>query len=103
MTLDIRFAVRAREQVRTIDAWWRTYRQASPDLFATELAAALDTIASAPESGTRYSHRTVVGVRRILMRATRHHVYYIVEGNTAVIVAVWGAVKRRGPKLVPPH
>lgn len=103
MTLTVGFAPQAREQVRAIDTWWRSYRQASPGLFTQELAEAVATIAIAPESGTKYFHWKVKGVRRVLMRATRHHVYYVVVGDTALVLAVWGAVKRRGPKLSSPH
>jgi hypothetical protein len=38
-------------------------------------------------------------VRRVTLRATRNHVYYLDVGDVIVILAVWGAVKRTGPNL----
>jgi hypothetical protein len=77
----------------------RTNRLASPDLFAQELAEALSTIELAPEAGHRYPHPHVKGVRRLPLRATRHHVYYIEVGTSVAVLAVWGAVKGTGPDL----
>ena len=39
-------------------------------------------------------------VYRVLMPRTHHHVYYVLRGETAYVLAVWGAVKERGPTLV---
>jgi hypothetical protein len=79
--------------------WWRTNRSASPDLFAQELAQALSTVELAPEAGHRYSHPEIKGVRRVPLRATRNHVYYLHAGDTVVVLAVWGAIKDAGPDL----
>jgi len=38
-------------------------------------------------------------VRRILMPKTERHVYHARLGDEVVILAVWGARRRRGPKL----
>lgn len=86
-------------QVDAIDAWWRANRPASPDLFAEELAAAFITIGTAPEAGHRYPHPEVKGVRRVALRATRNHVYYVTGEEAVVVLAVWGAIKGSGPDL----
>lgn len=44
-------AGQAERQIRTVDRWWRENRLASPELFAEELASALDTIATHPGVG----------------------------------------------------
>jgi len=33
------------------------------------------------------------------MRATRHHVYYVMGDEVVVVVAVWGALKGSGPDV----
>lgn len=99
MSLPVLVAVPAQEQIEAIDAWWRTNRSASPDLFAEELAAAFSTIGLAPEAGPRYQHPLVRGVRRVRLRATRNHVYYVATGRAVLVLAVWGAVKGVGPDL----
>lgn len=89
----------AEAQIHAIDVWWRTNRSASPDLFAQELAEALSTVELAPEAGHRYSHPEIKGVRRVPLRATRNHVYYLHADDTVVVLAVWGAIKSAGPDL----
>ncbi len=92
-------APQAEAQILLVDSWWRENRLASPDLFAQELANACATIAAAPEVGHRYPHPNVAGVRRLVMRATRHHLYYVMGDEAVVVVAVWGAIKGSGPDL----
>jgi plasmid stabilization system protein ParE len=55
-------------------------------------------LADAPGVGKRYAHRAG-GVRRVLMRSTRNHVYYVEQEDRVLVVAVWGAVKGAGPDL----
>jgi hypothetical protein len=38
-------------------------------------------------------------VYRVLMARTHHHVYYVVRNDVLFVLAVWGAVKERGPRL----
>lgn len=89
----------AEAQIKAIDAWWRENRGASPDLFAQELAQALSTIGLAPDAGHRYRHAGVRGVRRVPLRATRNHLYYVATKQSVLVLAVWGAVKGVGPDL----
>lgn len=102
MTRRVIVAPEAERQVLRVDTWWREHRPASPSLFAEELAAAFATIQAAPSAGTRYLHADVRGVRRLLLRATRHHVYYVAGIDAIVVVAVWGAIKGAGPDLRQP-
>jgi plasmid stabilization system protein ParE len=92
-------APQAELQVRAVDRWWRENRLASPELFAEEFAAALSTVATSPAVGRSYRSRSVAGVRRVLLRATRHHVYYVATDDTVIVLAVWGAIKGVGPRL----
>lgn len=84
-------------QIAEIDAWWRQNREKAPNLFEEELALAFTMIADSPGAGRRYAgHRDV---RRILLRSTRNHLYYVERDDGIIIVAVWGAVKGTGPNL----
>jgi len=89
----------AAAQIRSIDAWLRRNRPDSPALFSSELAAAFSTLATAPSPGRRYRSGKVRGVRRLLLGATRHHVYYLVGTEAVIVLAVWGSVKGSGPDL----
>lgn len=99
MTLPVLVAPSAAAQIEEVDAWWRENRPASPDLFEQELSQAFATIAGAPNAGSRYPHAEVQGVRRIHLRTTRNHVYYVAGRDAVVVVAVWGAIKGVGPDL----
>jgi len=99
MTLPIIVSPEAEAQIQVIESWWRANREAAPDLFSQELAEAFANIRVAPEAGHRYPHRARKGVRRVLLRATRHHMYYVASQERVIVLAVWGSVKKRGPKL----
>ena len=92
-------APQAEAQIRAIDAWWRRHRKRSSDLFSRELGEALATLEIASKAGRRYPHPAIQGLRRIPLRATRHHVYYLAGKDAVVVLAVWGAVKGSGPDL----
>jgi plasmid stabilization system protein ParE len=92
-------ASRAEAQIGAIDAWWRSHREDSPGLFARELGEAFSTISVAPDTGSHYPHPEVKGIRRIHLRVTRHHVYYLAGTEALVVLAVWGSVKGAGPNL----
>lgn len=91
----------AEQQIRRIDDWWREHRTAAPGLFVEELAAAIELIANAPRIGRRRRHRGIPGLRRVLLRSTRYHVYYApaVDGERLFVLAVWSALRGKGPPI----
>ncbi|MCE9584765.1 MAG: type II toxin-antitoxin system RelE/ParE family toxin [Planctomycetes bacterium] len=89
----------ASQQVLRIEEWWRRERTAAPDLFTEELASAFEFIGNAPQAGRRYPHATVAKVRRVLLRSSRHHVYYRIHDKDVIVLAVWSAVRGSGPDL----
>jgi plasmid stabilization system protein ParE len=96
-----RLTAPAQGQADRLDRWWRAHRPLAADLFAREFDAALRQIEEAPEAGAPHVQRQGVTVRRVLLPRTKNHVYYqtdLVQG-LVMILAVWGAPKKRGPKL----
>jgi plasmid stabilization system protein ParE len=84
-------------QILEMDTWWRENRDKAPDLFEEELELAFALLADSPGIGKRYpGHREI---RRLLLRLTRNHVYYVEEDDRVVVLAVWGAVRGAGPDL----
>ena len=57
-------------------------------LFLEELAAAFELLESVPNMGRSYGHSTVKNVRRVLLRSTRYHLYYVVLKDTVVVLTV---------------
>jgi len=92
-------APQALRQIEALDGWWRENREKAPNLFREELAAAFETITEAPALGRRFEKMSGHDVRRVLMRSTRTHVYYVFDDARVSVVAVWGAIKGRGPDL----
>lgn len=87
----------ARAAAGRADAWWRENRPAAPDLFANELDQALLALDGSPGVGLRYDPKP--GVRRLLLRRTGYHLYFLAEADRVFVVAVWSAYRGRGPEL----
>lgn len=101
MNLPVVTTPEADSQITTIDDWWRENRGASPDLFLEELSNAFEILARAPQIGRRYVQSPVPGTRRLLLRATRYHVYYVPLEQVVMVIAVWHATRGFGPPLAP--
>ena len=99
MSLPVRTTPEADAQIRTIDDWWRKNRTAAPNLFADELAAAFDLLAHAPHIGRPYRQSPVLDTRRVLLKGTRYHLYYVPYGEEVRVLAVWHAQPGVGPPL----
>jgi len=98
----IRTTPDADEQIVRADAWWRENRPAAVDLFAAEFETAVRLIELLPDGGVPYRASPLRGVRRLLMRRTRFHVYYAREDAAVVVIlAVWSAVRGHGPPIAP--
>ena len=101
----VRFAPAADAQILAIGAWWKDNRPAAPGLFLQELGAGIAQNLSAPRIGSRVPHRVVPDLRRLLLRATRYHVYYAPspDGDTLYVLAIWSAWRGTGPPLAWPQ
>lgn len=98
--MKIRVSARAQREVDRHDAWWRTNRPGAPDLLIRELLHVLDRLRDNPTLGALYDAAHFEGpVRRVLMKKTERHVYHGLFGDEVIILAVWGARRKRGPKL----
>jgi plasmid stabilization system protein ParE len=103
MSVVIRTTPEADAQALRVAEWWRTNRPAAADLFAEELAGAFDLLARAPDIGRRYRRVGIPGLRRVLLPATRYHVYYVHSRDeaTCIVLAIWGATRGRPLRLRP--
>jgi plasmid stabilization system protein ParE len=97
--VNVRTAATAVAQAKAIDAWWRSNRLAAPDLFADELAQATALIADLPKAGRVTRRSGLPGIRYILLRSTRYHVFYTVDDAGILILSIWSAVRGTGPDL----
>jgi plasmid stabilization system protein ParE len=92
----------AEDQIRAIETWWRANRRAAPDLFSEEFATACELIASSPGIGRGIRLDGILGLRRVLLRATRYHLYYAPapDGDALFVLAVWSALRGVLPPIV---
>jgi plasmid stabilization system protein ParE len=96
--IEIRTTPHADLQILEIDAWWTANREKAPALFLEELEAGFELISRQPQSGKRYTHPRVVS-RRVLLRKTKFHIYYVPYEDHVLVVAVWSGIRGRGPDL----
>ena len=96
--MNVELSEEAEGQVDEIDTWWRAHRLAAPDLFANELEEALADLSDTPSLGTIYEAETET-VRRLLLRRTHYHLYFVPEPDRIYVVAVWSAFRGSGPHL----
>ncbi|WP_394822628.1 type II toxin-antitoxin system RelE/ParE family toxin [Pendulispora albinea] len=97
----LRIAQGADAQIRRIDVWWRENRPAAPAMFAEALAGMLQALLVMPTRGAHYSTRRGVPIKRVLVGATRYHLYFSYDKKADIVEirAVWHASRGRGPQL----
>lgn len=78
---------------------WSKLKFANPALLKAEFKAALSNLADNPEMGP--CDPALPGVRKLLLRRTRHYLYYRVDRARRVveIVAFWHTSQGSGPPL----
>jgi len=101
VAIEIRVSPQAVEQARNAQRWWKANRGAAPSPLHDELAKGLEQLASLPEIGPPYPNDRVPGVRRLLLRKSQYHIYYVYEeeAGLVVVLAIWSTHRGRGPSL----
>ena len=59
----------------------------------------LGAAAIMPTLGATVRGNRAVGLRRVLVRRTKYHVYYRVRGDVLEVLAVWHGARGVGPSL----
>ncbi|MCA9707858.1 MAG: type II toxin-antitoxin system RelE/ParE family toxin [Myxococcales bacterium] len=102
MAVEVRVSPQAVEQVRAAQRWWAANREAAPSPLRDELAKGLQRLAELPEIGPPYPNDRVPGVRRLLLRKSQYHIYYVYDARgpgLVVVLAIWSARRGREPRL----
>ena len=97
----LRTAPQARAQVRRAKDWWTRNRGSSPEFLRDELTRALELLAEYPDVGRTYEHPEIPCLRRLLLRRTQYHLYYVHDAaaHEVVVLAFWSAARGRGPVI----
>lgn len=91
----------AEAQIMYLGNWWRQNRSDAPDLFKQRLERAWRFIEISPGIGQLYPYPAIPNVRRIRIKDTPYHVYYVVNQNKreVTVLAVWSGTREEGPPL----
>jgi plasmid stabilization system protein ParE len=91
----------AADQIREESRWWRRNRRKAPGLFQQELRRAFKLLAEYPEAGALTDDVEVAGIRRVLLGATQHYVYYRINKvqQRIEVLAVWSTSRGEPPPL----
>jgi plasmid stabilization system protein ParE len=92
----VQFTATARRHVLRERDWWITNREQAAT-FASDLDRTVNLIATLPGVSSNYTQ--VPGMRRVFVERIGVHVYFTFDDDSVTIRAVWGARRRRGPRL----
>lgn len=92
----VQFTATARRHVVREREWWIKNRE-QVEAFASDFARTMNLIATLP--GVSSSYTRVPGMRRVFVERIGVHVYFTFDDDTVIVRAVWGARRRRGPRL----
>ncbi len=102
MSFPVQVTAEARRQLLEIDEWWTANRPEAPDLILREFSRALALLAVTPTAGKVYVAQTSAEFRRLLLRRSGFHVYYVVDAAARVVLiaAIWNGARGHGPPLM---
>jgi len=91
----------AAQQIRNEAQWWRRNRRKAPNLFRTELRRAFTLIAEYPEAGAITDDLELPNIRRVVLVATQHYLYYQVNEivQQIEVLAVWSTRRGEPPAI----
>jgi len=90
---------RALLEMQRIDVSWRK-RASSPDVFVDELEELVRWIETTGVIGPAYDAKAKRQVHRLLLEKSEYHVYLARKSEESiVVVSIWSARRKRGPKL----
>ena len=101
MSWRVFLSLEARAQLEAAALWWDEQRSVGRDVLLTEFEDAIDRIRTQPEAAPTFRVRRGIVTRRLLLRLTRYHVYYSIDGAAGEIriTAVWHGSRHKGPRL----
>ena len=93
--MKVELSDRAHLEMQRINGSWR-----QQDLFLDELLETVELIETTGVVGTIYSIKAKHRMHRLLMAKSEYHVYLVRKSDElVVVVSIWSARRKRGPKL----
>ena len=100
--MKVELSDRAHGEMQRINASWASWRKQAdfPELFLDELLETVELIETTGVLGAPYNVKAKHRVTRLLMEKSEYHVYLVRRSDElVVVVSIWSARRRRGPKL----
>jgi hypothetical protein len=94
----VRFTAVAQRHVRRERMWWLENR-IHVEVFAGEIEDAVRILRVLPGAGTPYPAAGLSGLRRLYLRKIACHLYFTFDEHDVVVRALWGARRRRAPRI----
>lgn len=96
--VEVELSPEALEQAQRIRDWLEENR-GSADVFLDELEATLDRLRLVPFLGAPYDGSDHPGMRRVLLKQSRHHLYYVhaEESRILRVHAFWHTSRGGSP------
>ena len=89
----------AKDDLVEAETWWRENHGDAPEALADEIAAALAKLEHDAPVAPVFGKAAGLIVRRTHLPRTRRHLYFTIEADRVVILAVWGSVRGVRPRL----
>jgi len=99
--LKFKISARADREIRKAADWWTKNRPYAPAMFAEDLESAFDLIEQFPFAGEAMDHRSIHGLRRVLLSHAQYHLYYTVtiDADVIEVLALWHTSRRTKANL----
>ncbi len=97
--MEVVFVTSARRDLDEVAAWWEANRTDAPGLVTADLRVAITRLER--EALTLPVFRRVDGqpIRRLHLPRTHRHIYFQVDVDRVLVLAVWGSVRGILPRL----
>jgi plasmid stabilization system protein ParE len=101
MTRSYLVAPEAERQILDALIWWHENRPKAPGLLEEEIERAIALAVAQPEAGACASSSRFQNLRRVLLRKTRYHLYYMHDlvQDEIHIVGFWHGERGAPPPL----
>ena len=97
--MKVELSRRAEREMQRIARWWQEHAS-SAAVFLDELEQMIEHIETTSMLGAVYEANARRTVHRRLMKKSGCHVYLVCRSaQLVVIVSIWGARRRRGPRF----
>jgi plasmid stabilization system protein ParE len=99
LTRKIEFSPQADRQIDVALQWWTKNRPGAPHLLTLELDRALESLQDHPRIGEKIRVRRSGAIRKLVLQRSRYDLYYLIQGDTIQILALWHQSRGKLPRL----